>query len=248
MKRLIKENYIPLKASDMGESHKLVLILTAEYGLIRVAVFGARGKKAGSQRALIQPFSLCRGDLYHDPVKKLWRLKEGECLESRESFHSHLNKYYAALFWADLIIQTYAGGGNQDFFHKSASLFRALNDAGEKEVPGIFLRAVWEYLEMEGIQPDTGFCSRCGRAAPPDKAVCYSPEGFVVCSRCRLSHLPLLSAPARKILEQRDSYSFTGFADMNGDTSDSLAAYVLTILKSLVRLKMDQNSLKIILK
>jgi DNA repair protein RecO len=163
MNRLIKENYIPLKSSDMGENHKLVLILSAGQGLIRIAVFGVKGKKSGAQRALIQPYSLCRGDLYYDPVKKLWRLKEGECLESRDSFHTHLNKYYAALFWSDLIIQTYAGGGSQDFFNMSENLFRNLSNAEGAMVPGIFLRSLWDYLALEGIQPETNRCSRCGR-------------------------------------------------------------------------------------
>ncbi|QEN09783.1 DNA repair protein RecO [Oceanispirochaeta crateris] len=246
MNRLIKENYIPLKASDLGENHKLVLILTPGQGLIRIAVFGVKGKKSGSQRALIQPFSLCRGDLYYDPVKKLWRLKEGECLESRDSFHAHLNKYYAALFWSDLIIQTYAGGGSRDFFNLSESLFRDLDQEAEALVPGLFLSSLWDYLALEGIQPETNRCSRCGRPAPANKAVCYSPEGMVVCSRCRIDRLPLLTAPAREFLES--VIGKQGLPEVDADTLESLTSYIMTILRTIVRLNMGQESLRIIFK
>jgi len=251
MNRQIKENYIPLTSSDLGESHKLVLMLCEDQGLVRAAVFGAKGKKSGPMRALIQPFSLCRGDLYHDPVKKLWRLKEGECLKSRDGFHGSLNKYYAALFWSDLIIQTYAGGGSRDFFSMSDSLFSLLNDADAGEVPGIFLSALWEYLELEGIQPDTGGCSRCGRRAPVGQSVCYNDEGQVVCSRCRVGTLPLLTGSARSLLESGRPAEGTPLRIASGldgpGTMESLTGYIMTILQSIVRLKMDRNSLKIIL-
>jgi len=247
MNRQLKENYIPLKSSDMGENHKLVLILCEGQGLIRAAVFGAKGKKAGPMRALIQPFSLCRGEFYYDPVKNLWRLKEGECLRSRDSFHMHLNKYYAALFWSDLIIQTYAGGGSQDFFRMSENLFFNLNEAGPDLVSGLFLSALWEYLELEGIQPDISSCSRCGRQAPEGKSVCYSTEGQIVCSRCRIGTLPLLTSRARTLLElsRTSKTASIGFPDTQ--TLESLTNYIMTILLSIVRLKMDRTSLQIIL-
>lgn len=243
MNRHIKENYIPLKASDLGESHKLVLVLTPDQGLIRAAVFGAKGKKGGPKRILIQPFSLCRGDFYYDPVKKLWRLDEGESLESRDSFHLHLNRYYAALFWADLIIQSHAGGGSRDFFLMSRDYFKALDDAEEEQVAGIFLKALWNYLEYEGIRPDLSICSRCGRKAPGKKAICYSYEGQTVCSDCRINKLPVLSGKGRNILES----GFKSGEELDPQTTVELSSYLLSVFKSLFRMKMDTNSLKIIL-
>ncbi|MBF9014898.1 MULTISPECIES: DNA repair protein RecO [unclassified Oceanispirochaeta] len=244
MNRHIKENYIPLKASDLGESHKLVLVLTPEQGLIRAAVFGAKGKKGGPKRILIQPFSLCRGDFYYDPVKKLWRLDEGESLESRDSFHLYLNRYYAALFWADLIIQSHAGGGSRDFFLMSRDYFKSLDDAEDTQIPRIFLKALWGYLEFEGIRPDLSTCSRCGRKAPARKAVCYSSEGQTVCSDCRMNTLPVLSARGRSMLES----GFESGEELDPHTAEELSSYLLSVLKSLFRIKMDKNSLKIILK
>ncbi|MDC7234890.1 MAG: DNA repair protein RecO [Spirochaetales bacterium] len=244
MNRHIKENYIPLKTSDLGENHKLVLVLTPEQGLIRTAVFGVKGKKGGSKRVLIQPFSLCRGDFYYDPVKKLWRLDEGECLESRDTYHQHLNRYYGALFWADLIIQSHAGGGSREFFQISADYFRALDTEESSRIPLIFLKTIWIYLGFEGIRPDLSACSRCGRKAPDTRAVCYSPEGQVICSDCRMHSLPVLSGPARDLLLD----NFQKAAELSAGTAQELASYLLSILKSLFRIRMDENSLKIILK
>ena len=176
----------------------------------------------------------------------MWRLKEGECLESRDSFHSYLNKYYAALFWSDLIIQTYAGGGSLDFFNLTEKFFRSLDQADKSRIPGIFLSYLWDYLALEGIQPETDCCSRCGRPAPVSKAVCYTGEGLVVCSRCRIDSLPLLTASARSFLESVKSEDFMPHSVTDSESLDSLTSYIMSILKSMVRLKMDQNSLKII--
>ena len=74
-------------------------------------------------------------------------------------------------------------------------------DRGEsRQVPGLLIKALWTFLEMEGIRPDLGSCARCGRKAPADRAVCYDPEGHVVCSGCRIGDLPVLSARARAFL------------------------------------------------
>ena len=99
----------------LGDNHKLVLMLTASQGLISAAAFGAAGKK-GRLRQLIQPFSLCEGELYFDPVKKLWRLKDGSPLYEPASFHESLKKYYAAVFWSELIRKTHGGAGTAEFF------------------------------------------------------------------------------------------------------------------------------------
>ncbi len=244
MDRHIKDEYIPLKASDMGESHKLVQLLTREHGLIRAAVFGARGKKAGDKRLLIQPFSLCRGDFYFDPVKNLWRLNEGECLESRDSYHLHLNKYYAALFWADLVIQSHGGGGHGGFFDFSVSFFRTLESEEEGRTPQIFLLKLWEYLELEGLRPEPGVCSRCGRRAPEGRAVCYSPEGQTVCRNCRIHSLPVLKGEARTLLE----VGFPGpETSPSPEVLTNLSAYILTVVGSLFHLKMNKESLGVIL-
>ena len=246
MDRHIKDDYIPLSSSDLGESHKLVHLLTREHGLIRAAVFGARGKKAGDKRLLIQPFSLCRGDFYFDPVKKLWRLNEGECLESRDTFHLHLNRYYGALFWADLVIQSHAGGGHVEFFDFTLSFFRSLDQGDEGRTALVFLGKLWEYLELEGLRPEPAVCSRCGRRAPAGKALCYNSEGQTVCRNCRINSLPLLSPGARAVLEDENPGNPES-GDVNPDDLTNLSAYILTVIGSLFRLKMNKESLSIIL-
>ncbi len=243
MNRLVKEDYIPLNSSPLGDNHKLTLVLSSGQGLIRTAVFGVNGKKGGALRSLIQPFSYCRGDLYYDPVKKLWRLKEGECLEMRDSFHLHLNKYYAALFWADLVTGSHGGGGSSDFFRLTLDFLRCLDREEESLTGELFLSYLWRYLEFEGIQPDLGSCSRCGRKAPSERALCYAADGQIVCSHCRVGTLPLLPREARDFLNSgRDGGPLTPGG------RQSLAAYLMSICKPHFRMKMDSTALKIILK
>lgn len=242
MNRLVKEDYIPLSSSPLGDNHRLCLILSSGQGLIRTAVFGVNGKKGGALRALIQPFSFCRGDLYYDPVKKLWRLKEGECLEMRDSFHLHLNKYYAALFWADLITGSHGGGGSSEFFHLTLEFLRRLEGEESALVGDLFLAYLWRYLEFEGIQPDLNACSRCGRRAPAGRALCYAAEGQIVCSRCRVGTLPVLSHEGRAFLNSPERNS-----SLSSEGRQNLSSYLISICKPHFRMKLDRDALKIIL-
>ena len=247
MNRLVKEDYIPLNSSPLGDHHKLCLVLCSGQGLIRTALFGVNGKKGGALRALIQPFAFCRGDFYYDPVKKLWRLKEGECLEVRNSFHLHLNKYYAALFWADLITGSHGGGGSSDFFRLTLEFLRRLDSEDGSYCAVIFLGFLWRYLEFEGIQPELNSCSRCGRTAPVNRSLCYGSEGQIVCSHCRVGELPVLSREARSFLNFHGSDHGSEIS-LGFEGRQNLASYLMSICKPHFRMKLDRNALDIILK
>ena len=134
---------------------------------------------------MIQLFSLCEGEFYYDPVKKLWRLKDGSCLAMRDSFHENLNKYYAALFWSELARKTDGGAGLLIFFILPGPFWSHWDRSDNPGVPSVLISASWRFLDMEGVQPDLSSCARCGRAAPEYKAVCYDGEGH-----CGLFVLP----------------------------------------------------------
>ena len=240
MNRQIKDRYIPLKSRPLGDSHLTVLMLTAEQGLIYAAAFGAAGKQS-KLRPLIQPFSLCEGDLYFDPVKKLWRLKDGNCLVVRESFHQSLKKYYAALFWAELAVKTHGGAGGKDFFELTAAYLDDLEGASGKMSSRILASAIWAFLAQEGIRPDLDSCARCGRKAPDHKAVCYDPEGHVVCAGCRIGDLPVLTSAGRSFL------SSLGDGELDRADSLSLYDYLLHILRALTGFRFEEKGLHILL-
>ena len=242
MNRLIKERFIPLKSEPLGDNHKTVLMLTSGQGLIRAAAFGAAGRKA-RLRPLIQPYSLCEGDLYLDPVKKLWRLKDGACLFEPHSFHESLKKYYAAAFWTELILKTHGGAGSEEFFRLSAEYLETLDRESGKDVPEILGRALWVYLEWEGVRPDLNSCARCGRRAPESRAVCYDPEGHVVCSRCRIGVMPLLTAAGRAFLTEDPA-----LPSLTGEDRNSLFAYLLSILRSHTGFTFDRKGLDLLLR
>ncbi len=240
MNRLIKDSYIPLGARPLGDNHKSVQILTSRNGLLYAAAFGAGGKQS-RLRALIQPFSLCEGELYFDPVKNLWRLKDGNCLEMRDSFHENLSKYYAALFWSELIRKTDGGAGSHDFFQLTRTFLQTLERTDHPNAPTILVTGIWHFLDLEGIRPDLNNCSRCGRTAPVNKAVCYDTEGHVVCSSCRLGHLPVLSAGGRSYLNGEREFPSLRF------DRETLLDYLLSILVSSSGFRFDQAGIDIIL-
>ena len=240
MNRLIKDSYIPLGSRPLGDNHRSVHILTSQNGLIYAAAFGAGGKQS-RLRALIQPFSLCDGEFYFDPVKKLWRLKDGNCLEMRDSFHENLSKYYSALFWSELIRKTDGGAGTNDFFQLTQAFLQTMDRTEILNVPSVLAAGVWRFLELEGIRPDLNSCSRCGRTAPENKAVCYDTEGQVICSSCRLGTLPLLSAGGRSYLNGNRDFPCLQFDRV------AIFDYLLSVLISSSGFRFDQAGMDIIL-
>ncbi len=239
MERLIKEQYIPLTSRPLGEHHSLCQVLTASRGLLNLGVFGTGSRKGGALRALIQPFSLCFGELHFDPVRKLWRLMEGQSLEIRDSFHLYLNKYYAALFWTDLIRKSHAAGGDKTFFQLTLDYFRDLDSRETSEIPGIVLVFLAHFLELEGILPDRNQCARCGAPAPVSKALCYTPQGQIICRRCRLEALPVLSLPARTFLNQKRG-------GLSHEDLQGVKAYLMGILSTVFSASMNQDALSMI--
>ncbi|OQY32382.1 MAG: DNA repair protein RecO [Spirochaetaceae bacterium 4572_59] len=240
MNRLHKDRYIPLKSSALGDNHRSVLMLTASQGLIYAAAFGAAGKK-GRLRPLIQPFSLCEGELYFDPVKKLWRLKDGSCIDVHDSFHSSLKKYYAATFWCELILKTHGGAGSEGFFLLTANLLDQLDLSKPVAVPSVLIQSLWTFLDLEGIQPDLTSCARCGRRAPENRTICYDAGGHVVCSHCRIGTMPLLSAKGRSYLLGQEKEGISEASDI-----DSLFTYLLMILRGLTGSSFEIDGLEII--
>ena len=93
MKRIERTELIVLKSDKSGENHRLVTMLTESRGLIRALAFGASGSKS-KFRATTNPYCLADGELYHDPVKDLWRITQLDGKDLFEGIRGDLKKFY----------------------------------------------------------------------------------------------------------------------------------------------------------
>jgi DNA repair protein RecO (recombination protein O) len=184
MKRIQRTELIVLKSEKSGENHRLVTMFTGDFGLVRALAFGAAGSKS-AMRATTIPFCRAEGELYHDPVKDLWRISHLNGKKLYDGIRENLKKFYTVSFMSEVILKSYGGGDERVFrlFAKTLDLIDAACD--EIEIEKLLVLYLWRYLWMNGVLPDLTECSSCGRDLGSQESLYYSNDGLFTCSSCR---------------------------------------------------------------
>lgn len=184
MKRIQRTELIVLKSEKSGENHRLVTLFTEDFGLIRALAYGASGARS-AMRATTTPFCRADGELYHDPVKDLWRITHLNGLSLYDGIRGNLKKFYTVSFFTEVILKSYGGGDDRVYrlFSKTISLIdSAICDS---EVDKLFVLYLWRYLWMNGVLPDFSSCALCGRDIGKGESVFLNNDSSFLCSSCR---------------------------------------------------------------
>ncbi len=184
MKRIERTELIVLKTEKSGENHRLVTMLTERRGLIRALAFGASSQKS-KLRAATNPFCLADGELYHDPVKDLWRITQLDGKNLFDGIREDLKKFYTVSLMVEIIIKTYGGGDSRIYklFSKALGIIDKISS--DIDVEKMLVLYLWRYLWMNGVLPDLAECSNCGKEIRRGESLFYLREGQLVCSNCR---------------------------------------------------------------
>ena len=189
-----------MKTSRIGEIHKSVTFLSPQTGILSAIAHGAyKGKsKLGG---VTEVFSHSRLYLYHNPVKNSYKISDVEPISVYTALRQDLAKYYVGSLWSEVIIRTYAGGGD---YH---SIFRLLREAlslldtcEERRTDAVLALFLYRYVESLGYLPDFGSCANCGGRLDDEHMWYIGAEGAVRCHRCADPDLPSLSPGARRYL------------------------------------------------
>ncbi|WP_017307013.1 DNA repair protein RecO [Spirulina subsalsa] len=101
MSRTYKATGINLKSLPLGESDRLVTILTAEYGLVQAVAPGSRKPKS-SLRGRIEPFVV--NELLLVKGRSLDKIIQAETLESYPRLCQDLGKLATSQYWAEMVL------------------------------------------------------------------------------------------------------------------------------------------------
>jgi len=195
MKRIQRTELIVLKSEKSGENHRLVTIFTESLGLIRALAFGASGSKS-AMRGTTTPFCLADGELYHDPVKDLWRITHLNGKDLYDGIRENLKKFYTVSFIAEIILKSYGGGDDRVYKLFSKTLKMMDNSQSNLEVEKLLVLYLWRYLWMNGVLPDLGDCGNCGREINRGESVYYKGDELFLCSECRTGAIQELNHEA----------------------------------------------------
>ncbi|HEU0090689.1 MAG TPA: DNA repair protein RecO, partial [Vicinamibacteria bacterium] len=138
----ISSDAIVLRTFKLGESSKIVVLLTRERGKLRAVAKGARGPRPRYQSSL-EPLSEVRVSLYGRQGTELYRL--GECELIRSAFRAGergLDEALALSYFAELLDAFAQEGEAEDAVYRLALAIVAAVDGGtETSVLGRYLEA-----------------------------------------------------------------------------------------------------------
>jgi DNA repair protein RecO (recombination protein O) len=197
---LLSTEALVLRGYKLGETSKVVVLLTRERGKVRAVARGARGGRPRYQSAL-EPLSEVRVTLHGRQGAELLRLGQAELLHS--AFRAGTRSLEAALFLsgcAELLDAFSPEGEAEDRVYRLAlAVVRAAEAGTSPDLLARYLEA-W-LLRLHGLYPPLDRCAGCGGALPAGGGLSYhrAAHGFV-CPDCRPASGPDLSSEARRLL------------------------------------------------
>lgn len=189
-----------LKNRRIGEIHKSATILTPRLGIIDAIAHGAyKGKsKLGG---VTEVFSRSQFSLYHNPARNSYKITDVEPISFYENLRGNLEKYYTASLFAEVILRTYAGGGDfGDVYPICCDAMSLLDRCVTGRISAVLSLFLFEYVDHLGYLPDLDSCGRCGRKLDGTGYWYVGDSGSILCSGCGRDGLPALSPGARRWL------------------------------------------------
>src|SRR5262245_49267181 len=197
----ISSDALVLRTYNLGETSKVVVLLTRDRGKVRAVAKGARGARPRYQSAL-EPLSEVRASLYGRQGAELYRL--GECELVRSAFRAGERSLEAAMalgYFAELIDAFAQEGEAEDAVYRLALAVVAA--AGEGASVSVLSRYVEAWLlRLHGLYPSLERCASCDGALPAGGLAYHRPAHAFVCEACGPATGPRLSAVDRAFLRE----------------------------------------------
>lgn len=196
---LLSSDALVLRTYTLGETSKVVVLLTRERGKLRAVAKGARGRRSRYQSAL-EPLSEVRVTLYGRQATELYRL--GQCELLRSAFPASQLGLEAALslsYFAELIDAFCPEAEAEDAVYRLA--VAVLAAAGEGRPPALMARYLEAWLlRLSGLFPSLDRCSSCSHPLPAAELRYHAPAHGFVCERCGPASGPILGPAVRALL------------------------------------------------
>lgn len=181
MSRTYKATGINLKSMPLGESDRLLTILTPEFGLIRVVAPGARkqNSKLGGRSGLfvVNELLLAKG-------RSLDKITQAETLESYPGLSQHLGKLAASQYLAEMVLcQALSEQPQVELFcllNEHLSRLEQLPSTPAALVLSHLTHAIFHLLALAGITPQVQVCCLTQRSLTPDFTAPNWRVGFSV--------------------------------------------------------------------
>lgn len=186
-----REPAIVLRPIRLGDSSKIVAVLTPRFGRVKLVAKGSR--QIGSRwAALLEPGNELDLLVYAHPDRELWMLSDATLVRAALTGGNTLNKLshlFAAMELADRLLPEREPV--PDFEGLLRGFLDAWHRAADEQMSAIFFAFELGVLDGAGTGLDPDCCSDCGRPLAQEERVGVRPsEGDILCTGC-------VSGPAR---------------------------------------------------
>ena len=195
----IATDALVLLTYKLGETSKVVVLLTRERGKVRAVAKGARGPRSRYHSAL-EPLSEVRASLHGRQNAELLRL--GQCDLLRSAFAAGgrgLDTALSLSYFAELL-DAFAQEGEADdtVYRLAVAVVRAAQDGLDVGVLARYLEAC--LLRLHGIYPPLDRCAACARRLPAGELRYHRAAHGFVCDDCGPASGPVVPVGARTFL------------------------------------------------
>jgi DNA repair protein RecO (recombination protein O) len=221
---LLTTEALVLRGYKLGETSKLVVLLTRDRGKLRAVARGARGARPRYQSAL-EPLSEIRATLYGRQGAELLRLGQAELLHS--AFRAGTRSLESALLLSGCaeLIDAFCpeGEAEERTYRLALAVVRAAEADASPELLGRYLEA-W-LLRLHGLYPPLDRCAACDAPLGARPLAYHRPAHGFVCEACGPASGPELSAAARALVSAIFSRGPEAFCGPAGPESRELESF-----------------------
>jgi DNA repair protein RecO (recombination protein O) len=186
---------IVLKSYALGDTSRIVVAYTRDFGMVRLVAKGARKTPSRFGFAL-EPLSRSRFVFYWKPDRDLHLLSQAETLDpagSRLSDLTRLAHASAALELLDRLV--WGEEPHVELFELLAATVASVGECPLAALPAVTLAFELKVASLLGYQPRLDACAGCGAAVSPRRL--FSPgRGGLLCDRCAASEAGTIALSA----------------------------------------------------
>lgn len=179
---LVKATAIVLKSRKWGDADRIVTCYAKQLGKIRGIARGARRQKSRFGAAL-EPFSLCRLDLFEKTGDSLFRISHVDLTTSFQSLREDLNLMASAARMVNVVAAVTPDGDPDPLvFETLEQGLISLQTSRDPTFTALLFQI--KLLGLTGFRPQTDQCAACGRAQFVGEAQFSPVAGGLVCLMC----------------------------------------------------------------
>lgn len=214
---LVTTEALVLRGYELGETSKIVVLLTRDRGKLRAVARGARGARPRYQSAL-EPLSEVKVTLYGRQGTELYRLGQVDLLHSAFRAASRSLESAMVLSSGCELLDAFCpeGEAEEKVYRLALAVVRAAEAGARPEMLLRYLEA-W-LLKLHGLHPPLDQCAACGAALGRTGRLSYHrPARGFVCGGCGSASGPVLEEAACALLGDIFRRPPDSFTDAPGD-------------------------------